>query len=309
MGCAAGAQARSTLRAPRGASTRPTVSGPRFPDVSDWQGHPDWQAARPYIVGAVVKAFETSVDPDFAWNVAELKKLGLPWAPYDFVRSCNAAGFIAAVRAVGGLTSLPAVIDEEVPAADGCTQTLAGQIHAAFGRWPVEYTSPGTETSGAGTDDLGLWIADYGSSFPCLWTCHPVAWQFASPPFVYSYLPGLGYGDVSVDYGFTRLLPAKPTPKPVVPDPHRLLAFPTFTIATPYGDTSERTAMARYYGARAHPAQYAGYLHGTLEPLERWLADRIAALVLGHPPVRWGLYGRGVRFQRQIHAAQGDASP
>lgn len=234
MGCAAGGTGPSSATAPVGATFGAPAPGARvFPDVSSWQGHPDWAAAKGHITGGVAKAFEYRQDPDFAYNVAALKRLGLPWAAYDFVRSCNAAGFIAALRSVGGPTSMPPVLDEEVPAANGCTYTLAHQIFTAFHRWPIEYTSPGTEPSGAGAENLALWIADFGPSFPCLWTCHPVAWQFASPPFVYYRIPGLGYGDVSIDYGMTKLV-VKPKPTP-----RQLAAW-----------TRARNASARQYDRR-----------------------------------------------------------
>ncbi|HXO85551.1 MAG TPA: GH25 family lysozyme [Gemmatimonadales bacterium] len=217
MGCSL----RGTTAAPL-AQALAAPAGRTFPDVSSWQGcQLNWNGiAAP---GAAVKADEYGQDACFAHNVASLRAAGKWWAPYLFVRSCSAAAFIATIRSVGGLTSGPAIIDEEVPAADGCTATLTAQIERAFGREPVEYTSPGTAPTGAAVGHLPLWVASYGvSRAPCLWRC-PVAWQFtdgASVPRFF--VAGLGYVDVSVDYGLLSMLPPKPKPKPA---PRRLVCF------------------------------------------------------------------------------------
>lgn len=181
-------------------------AGRRFPDVSSYQGHPNWAVARPYISGGVAKAWEYGQDPDFTYNVAALKHLGLPWAAYDFVRYCDASGYIAVLRSVGGPTSLPPVIDMEVPSAGGCAPTLDRQIFAAFHRHPVIYTAPGTWPGGSNAG-LPVWEATYGSSFSPIW--HPVlAWQFTDGRWGSTvYIPGIGQGDVSVDYGFLAQVP------------------------------------------------------------------------------------------------------
>jgi hypothetical protein len=68
-------------------------------------------------------------------------------------------------------------------------------IYAGTGTWP-----------GGPNDGLPLWIASYGSSFGCLWTCKPVAWQFTDGHFgIPVFVPGIGQDDVSVDYGLTKL--------------------------------------------------------------------------------------------------------
>ncbi len=191
----------------------PTPAGTKFPDVSSWQGcQLDW--SRIAAPAAVVKADEYQQDPCFRHNVASLKAARKFWAPYLFVRSCSAQAFIATIRSVGGLTSGPAIIDEEVPAADNCTGTLTAQITRAFGREPVEYTSPGTATSGASTGGLPEWVASYGvSRAPCIWTCRPVAWQYTDGASIpRTFINGLGYVDANVDYGLLGMLPPKPKP-------------------------------------------------------------------------------------------------
>lgn len=277
-------------------------SGPKFPDVSSFQGHPNWAAAKSSISMAVVKAGEYKEDPDFAWNVGQLKTLGIPWAPYWFVRNTGCAHegaeIVSVVKSVGGLTSLPVVLDEEVPEALGYTVCLADAVHAAFGRWPIIYTAPGTWPGGA-NGNLNLWIADYGPGFPCMWTCHPVAWQFASPPFVDYFIPGIGTGDVSVDYGFSKLLPPGVL--------HHYSRFASGRFSSRWGVLNERSVVEHYDGARQHPAKYKTYLR-KLEAELKYLADRdwaVAHHQLVHGKPSWGLYHRGWRFQQLSKRSKG----
>lgn len=205
MGCAEPAPPKSLSLAPR---TMRAV-GARFPDVSSYQGHPNWTAAKASgIAGAVAKASEYSQDPSFTYNVQAFKRLGIPWAGYDFVRSCNASTFIAVLKSVGGPTSLPPVLDMEVPSAAGCAPQLETQVYRAFHRTAVIYTGPGTWGGGSHAG-LPLWEATYGPSFSPVWQ-PVVAWQYTDA----GYIPGIGTGDVSVDYGFTRMLPVPVKPKP-----------------------------------------------------------------------------------------------
>lgn len=204
-------------------------SGPKVPDVSSYQGHPNWAATKAAgYLGAVVKAGEYVTDPDFAYNVASLKALHMFWAPYWFIRSCNDGPLIVnAVNAVGGLTSGPVVLDMEVPAAAGCAPQLEAYIFAHFGRKAVIYTGPGTWAGGSNAG-LPLWEADYNfsTSISAFWS-PLVAWQFTDshigPQY---YVTGVGYGDVSVDYGLFKLVPAPP--KPV--DPYAIFPKTSFKV-------------------------------------------------------------------------------
>lgn len=282
-------------------------SGAKFPDVSSFQGHPNWAEAKPFISMAVAKAGEFQEDPDFTWNVSQFKKLGIKWSAYWFVRNTGCAHegaqIVSALRSVGGPTSLPPVLDVEVPEARNYAVCLADTIHNAFGRWPIIYTAPGTWPGGV-NGNLPLWIATYGPRFGCIWTCHPVAWQFASPPFVFYNVPGIGFGDVSVDFGFSKL-----TPPPAPPaDPHHYLRFVNGKFKTPhFGILNERSVVEHYDGARQNVKKYRRYLtilHAEL----KYLADRdysIAHKHLVHGKPSWGLFHRGYRFQELIHRSQG----
>lgn len=305
-GCPPGESFMGCSFVPRaGATPGPVGAVPRgrlISDVSSWQGHPNWAEAKPHIAGGIAKAFEYGQDPDFVYNVDALKKLGLPWGAYDFVRSCNAAGFIAALRTVGGPSSLPPIIDMEVPAAAGCAPSLDRQIYTAFHRHAVIYTAPGTWPGGSNAA-LDLWEATYGPSYSPVW--HPVvAWQFTDGVWGNTVsIPGIGTGDVSVDYGLLEQIPAKPKPDPFAvycPGP-----FPSR-----FGPLNERLVAEEAAGAEQHPQKYAAYLRNALAPRLLFLADRIAYVALVEHKGWGGQKGheRGPRFQLLSKAAQKAAS-
>ena len=200
-------------------------SGPHFPDVSDWQGHPDWTAAKPSISGAIVKAYEYSQDPDFGYNATTLTRLGVRWGAYLFVRNCYQGGAFAQVVRPWAAHISVLVLDMEVPSAAGCAPSLYTAVHAALPHIRVAiYASPGAWPGGSNAG-LDAWVAAYGpSSPPCLFTCHVgtstgqtiLAWQLTDGQYGFRvYVPGIGYGDVSLDYGiFDGATVAKPKPKP-----------------------------------------------------------------------------------------------
>jgi hypothetical protein len=217
-------------------------AGPKFPDVSSYQGHPDWAAAKRWgIVGAAVKAGEYTQDPDFAWNVSQLRALHIPWVPYWFVRSCDPTTLVSVIRSAG-LTSGPVILDMEVPSAAGCAPTLNAAVINAFHRAAVIYTAPGTWPGGSNAG-LAVWEATYGASFSPIW--HPVlGWQFTDGQFgAPVYIPGIGTGDVSVDYGLFKLAPT--------PDPYA--AFPKTRFVFGTNGCPNSTASCRF---EDHASEY-----------------------------------------------------
>jgi hypothetical protein len=285
MGCASGAvphpnHALQNLK-PSGV-TKP-VAGCLFPDVSSYQGHPDWAAASSSICAAVAKAGESNFeDPDFAYNVASLRALHIPWAGYWFVRGCSEGpSFVSVLNSVGfrgDRDALRPVEDMEVPSAFGCAVPIARAIHAAFGVWPIIYTAPGTWPGGA-SGGLEAWEADYGPSLAALpFAAVVLAWQRYSPPYTYRSIPGLGYGDVSIDLrGFSKALafPA-PTVSPFA-------IYPLKPVELYAHKISERLTVESWWS------------HGCKNPVRRhvcvidrrnlqWLAGRLVTISGGH----WG---------------------
>lgn len=211
MGCASGVSPRFTGVPPVGGKLG-LIAGPRFPDVSSWQGHPNWAAAKPSIVGAVAKLGEgTFTDPDATYNIAAFRHLGIPFAGYWFVRpsGCAAEGS-ALKREALALGVKRVVLDEEVSGIGGYAACLNPYARAATGQSALVYRSAGNDEDSSASP-LGCWVAAYGpSSPPSCFGRSPLAWQYASPPYESVYIPGLGYGDVSISYGFF----SSPKPKP-----------------------------------------------------------------------------------------------
>jgi hypothetical protein len=206
---------------PKGLGPPRAVAGRLGVDVSSYQGRPDWQVAKRHIVWAIVKAAEGGYgqDSSFAYNWRQLRRLKVPHSAYYFARpgSCTAQAdeFVAVVDRAGGFDSLPPVLDAEVADtggrfADCFIRRAASRARFAQG---IVYTSPGTW--GGGTPHAHLWVATYGNSFGCVWTCSPVAWQFTGDnagPSPHS-IPGVGAGiDISQDRGLLRLQRAPACP-------------------------------------------------------------------------------------------------
>jgi len=190
----------------------------RIPDVSSYQGHPDWNAAKASgIAGAIFKAGEYGPDPDAAYNAQQLNALHIWHALYWFVRntgcSHEAAQIIAAAHAYGVSV---VVNDLEVPEAAGYGACLIpAERHA--GLIPVDYTAPGSWPGGAGYGLAPLLQAEYGPVLHPFWR-PVVAWQCTDGKYgCVTYIPGIGVDDVSSDLGITRL----GTP----PAPPRIICF------------------------------------------------------------------------------------
>jgi hypothetical protein len=261
MGCASGAQAQPAPPAPGHVGVTAPVPGCKFPDVSDWQGHPNWKAAAPYICAGVAKAGEGFAnDPDYGYNVTQLRANHIPWSAYWFVRGCNEGpSFVYALGLIGfrgDRDALRPVLDMEVPAARGCAVPMADAIHKAFGVWPIIYAGPGTWPGGS-SGGLNVWEADYttGPLAAMPFAATVLAWQRWAPPYLYYRIPGFAYGDVSVDLrGFAKAF-AFPAPAPSKAQRARW--------------TRARNASESAYAARSCPvlAQRIGWysvrLHGS----------------------------------------------
>lgn len=196
-----------------------TVTRCVIPDVSEFQGHPDWRAAKAHICGAIARVADMSSgrpDTSFSYNWAQLRKLHIWHAAYAFVRPGDCAGegrtAYGWVKAQGGLDSGPLIADAEVPLSFTCVTEFTGAVEAASG-WHlcVIYTAQGTWPGGT-HDGCSLWDAAYGPVPGCVWTCTIVAWQFTDGvfgPFPHS-TPGIGSGDISENHGITRIVHRAP---------------------------------------------------------------------------------------------------
>ncbi len=190
------------------------VSGCIIPDVSEFQGRPNWAQAKPRICGAIARVADMStgrMDSRFAYNWQQLRRLHIWHGVYAFVRPGDCAGegrqAYAWVKSQGGLDSGPLIADAEVPLGFTCATDFTGAVEAASG-WHVcvIYTAQGTWPGGT-HGNCKLWDAAYGPSPGCVWTCSRVAWQYTDGifgPFPHS-VPGVGSSDLSANSGLTSI--------------------------------------------------------------------------------------------------------
>jgi hypothetical protein len=187
-------------------------AGPKIPDTYEGQGCVQWGRASG-ISGAIVKAYEAGyVDHALACNVANLRRTRLWWAAYAFLRpgSCTgqADGYVAVMRSVGGFDG-PPIADAEVPLPGGFVACWVARVkHDTGAPTVVVYSAPGTWPGGP-DPGAAAWPASYGvSRAPCLFgDCSPVAWQYTDRGCW-----ALMCGDLSVDYGITKMLAHPPAP-------------------------------------------------------------------------------------------------
>lgn len=103
------------------------IKQPCIIDVSHWEGRPNWdqviegnKAAGNPITGVICKASEHTgyMDDTFAWNWANLKRLGVPRGAYHFYRFeydavKQADFFLRVLDQNGGIGEYPPVLDAE----------------------------------------------------------------------------------------------------------------------------------------------------------------------------------------------------
>lgn len=214
------------------------VRGPRGVDSSNWNGLPNWAAAKSnglsFVYNQTGNGY-TYHDYNFAANWSAQKHLGIPHGPYLFVlpqsAEAQANAMYADIQKAGGLdaNALPPALDAEVSGAYSQVCPIAEKLKAklhiptvvlytASGLWP--YSSP--QCSG-----LVLWAAEWGTNSPYGFGGYPSSSVLAVQTSGSTYNPfGLsGQWDVDVSTGILGLLhkPApKPAPKPK-PVPHRIL--------------------------------------------------------------------------------------
>lgn len=317
MGCASTGTPSTALTA------SPPPAGCKFPDVSSYQGHPDWaqvkawQLAAHCPAGGVFKMGEYTTDPDAAYDAGQLHALGMIAIGYWFARNTGCAHESAQIIAAARVFLLKVVvIDAEVPEARGYVACLSAPIRAA-GLVPVEYTGPGTnpDSSNPGLDE---WVAAYGPSHPpCVFVCSVgepprqtiVAWQYTDGRYGFpTYVPGVGTDDVSIDYGLLALA-APPAPKP---DPYAI--FPLAKVTLFGQKVSERLTVERWFSAKCVNPVRREVCRSTRTHLA-WLAGRLATLA-EHAAIRnapaqptrrydwapnhWG--ARHYRIERILHS-------
>lgn len=303
-------------------------AGCKFPDVSSFQGHPDWPAVKAWQLaahcpaGAVFKLGEYVEDPDAVFNATELHALGMIAIGYWFVRNTGCAHESDQIIAEARALHLTVVaFDAEVPEARGYAACLKGPVRSA-GLIPVEYTGPGTnpDSTNPGLDE---WVAAYGPSHPpCVFICSVgqpgrqtiLAWQETDGRFGFPVdISGLGAVDVSVDFGLLALAaPPAPTPKP-----SPFAVFPAKRILIHDQRVSERNTVATWWSHGCSSPVHRAVCRSTRTHLV-WLAGRLVTLAedaaLNNSPAQptrrydWKPNDWGVRHYRIERILHGKAS-
>lgn len=271
--------------------TAPRASGPgcRIVDVSDYQGVIHWPTTKPVICAAVVKMGEASSyaagGRDFDANWSGLRAAGIPHTGYWFLRpyaTCQTeAGLIIAKLEQIGYAhdplALPFQLDGEVPGIGSQLLCIDARVFAAIHRHVGDYTAPGTYDGGAHTG-LTLWQAEYGPTLHAIWQ-PVVAWQCTDGIFgCKTFVPGIGYDDVSLNYGLAAELPGKP--KPAGPSIKQIQAW----------IHARNNALSFYHENKCVKPILAGSGHG-------FYCEHFAAQVVsyqeklpGKHPVCWGAH-------------------
>lgn len=249
---------------------------PRGIDVASYQGYPDWeQVAAAGYAFAFTKATEGEeyVNPTFAYNWAESKRVGMIRGAYAFARPggtdavAEADFFLDTIDAAGGLeTGDILALDLESGSGDlgPWTLTFLRRCEERAGFSPIVYTGTWfTSTHNiAAYPELaayGLWLAAYQEQMPAPpppWSTLAF-WQHSSSGRV----PGIvGDVDLNVFNGsadrialYGKPAPAEPEPSPFVVGPGILRAMQDHgdapaTDERDHGDVSEAfgTSGARY---------------------------------------------------------------
>ena len=188
----------------------------RYIDVSEWQGKIDWEQAKPFIDGAILRAGYgiNHIDAQFIRNVTECNRLGIPCGAYWFSYALNpemakqeAEYLIAAVKPYR--MELPLCFDYEydsVKTAEkngvNVTKALATALVYSFcgaleagGYWALNYANPDFLSRYFSADvpkRFGLWLAQWPGGTPNLKTpprADAQIWQWGG-----SEIPGITPG-------------------------------------------------------------------------------------------------------------------
>ena len=159
-------------------------------DVSQWQGVIDWDAVKPHIGGAILRAGYGAGHPDkqFARNAAACNRLGIPCGAYWFSYArtpaearAEAEHLLAAVKPYR--MELPLCFDFEYDSVSNAekqgaavTKTLASEMVRAFcgrieeeGYWALNYANPDFLSRYYDADvqkRYGLWLAQWTGKAP-----------------------------------------------------------------------------------------------------------------------------------------------
>ena len=208
-------------------------------DVSEHNGVIDWETAKNHIDGAIIRCgygqdMTKQDDKQWARNVAECERLGIPYGVYIYSYAKNVASAQSEARHVlrlikGRKLSYPVYFDIEQPGTENVAVANAkafGDVIEAAGYWCGVYYNPDwhVRVIKGQLDRFVRWGASYGKNDGQRHENHKPnfgedIWQYTSV----GRIPGIsGNVDLNVcyrDYPAEILGTGQPAPKPEPPKP------------------------------------------------------------------------------------------
>lgn len=167
-------------------------------DVSEHQGTMNWDAVAPHIDGAIIRCGygndeRGQDDAQFERNVAECRRLGIPFGVYlysyaenDAMAESEAAHMLRKIEEVGGGLSLPAYLDVEQRGLEWyfkrACEVVGPKVEAA-GYWMGWYSGrANANAQGLASLPYTAWVAEYGA--PLAFDGAADIWQYTSSEYV-----------------------------------------------------------------------------------------------------------------------------
>ena len=178
-------------------------------DVSEHQGVLDWYSLKPHIDGAIIRCgygsdYAYQDDPQFARNVSECERLGIPYGVYLYSYAANdamaesEAAHLLRLLPDPSRLSLPVYLDVEQAGCESyfkrACEVVGSKIEAAgywFGFYAGRYNA---NKYGLASLPYTAWIAEYGA--PLSYNGKADIWQYTST----EYIAGIGPLDCNECY-------------------------------------------------------------------------------------------------------------
>ena len=235
-------------------------------DVSVHNGDIDWDRAKDFIDGAIIRcgygSDYTSQD-DHKWirNVTECERLGIPYAVYlySYARSSDQARSEAehAIRLCQGHKPSVVYFDSEEPGTGGIARSNASifidKLRMAGFKAGVYASTSWYKSYLFGIQSDSLWLAAYGSNNGQAQKKYRPnlgedLWQYSSVAVI----PGVGKCDVNIMYKNIFNTQPKPDPSPEPIPNNELLELVAQTLEGKYGNGDDRV---KYLGKNYNAVQ------------------------------------------------------
>ena len=233
-------------------------------DVSVHNGNIDWDRAKDFISGAIIRCgygsdYTSQDDQKWIRNVTECERLNIPYATYlySYARSSDQARSEAehAIRLCRGHKPSIVYFDSEEPGTGGIARNNAtifiDKLHDAGRKAGVYASTSWYKSYLFGIESDSLWLAAYGSNNGQAQEKYRPnlgedLWQYSSVAVI----PGVGKCDVNIMY--RDIFGKQPDPEPEPVPAAELLELVARTMEGKYGNGDDRV---KYLGKNYVPVQ------------------------------------------------------